>query len=102
MNDEISAQEREDIATFLPAAISRAVESYRNFSEKLTSGDAKNFSEYHKACKAALAHIELLLKLAEGVNLENLEEGNLLKSTVSEAIQEYADAKYLIGNEKDY
>lgn len=102
MNDCINAQEREAIATFLPAAISRAVNSYRSFSGQIASHEPKEFGEHHKACRAALAHLELLLKLAEHENLENIEDNSLLKASLSEARQEYDGAMKIIGTGKDY
>ncbi len=102
MDDRIDAQERRKIATFLPVAISRAVNSYRNFSGQIAPNESKEFGEHHKACRAALAHLELLLKLAEYENLESMEDNMLLKASLSEARQEYDGAMKTLGTEKDY
>ena len=102
MTHQINARERREIATFLPAAISRAVNSYRSFSGQNASEKPKEFGEHHKACRAALSHIELLLKLAEYENLENIDDNGLLRTSLSEARQEYDGAKEIIGIEKDF
>ena len=80
----VQAQTRIQIATFLPAAIEKAVESYRAHMERGESGyknqdaDKKTtevdkaaaaFVALHKDAKVALAHIELLIKLAKWADL---------------------------------
>ena len=60
---------RATIATHLPDAIECAMQSYRRFYAQETEDDARSFSAHHSACKAAIAHIELLLKLAAWANL---------------------------------
>ena len=57
------------IAECLPSAIDCALQSYRHFAERSAPDDAKDFSAHHAACKAAIAHIDLLLKLAAWANL---------------------------------
>ena len=80
----VQARTRVQIATFLPAAIEKAVESYRAHMERGESGyknpsaDTKSsdvekaaaaFVALHKDAKVALAHIELLIKLAKWADL---------------------------------
>lgn len=48
----------------LPGLIDAAVESYRRFAEAEPPGDAKSYAARQAACKAALAHLDLLLRLA--------------------------------------
>lgn len=68
--DASGAEEtRARIAQYLPDAIDHAVQSYRNFSSESNEKQSKDFSAYHTACKAAIAHIELLLKLAAWAHL---------------------------------
>ena len=43
--------------------LQRAVDSYQSFQQGSIPQDAKGFTAYHNACKAALLHIALLLKL---------------------------------------
>lgn len=74
---QFNDQARRRIAEFLPAALETALESYQEFVERppLTSdkgektNDRKAFSDHHTSCKAALSHIELLLKLSEKAHL---------------------------------
>lgn len=60
---------RERIAEFLPRAVEAALASYQDFSEKEDVDDAKDFKAHHDACKVAIAHIELLIKLARWADL---------------------------------
>lgn len=64
-----SKKSREKIAECLPNAIDCAIRSYRQFYEAENIETAKEFSAHHTACKTAIAHIELLLKLAEWANI---------------------------------
>ncbi len=70
----MEGQSRAEIAKALPCAIKTALESYKRFSEQEELGDAKEFKAHHDACKVAIAHIELLLKLADGVGAEKSQE----------------------------
>lgn len=67
MNEE----QRRQIADFLPHAIYRAVSSYHEFMDderrSRTRNEPVQFKEHHTACKVALAHIDLLFKLAREV-----------------------------------
>lgn len=71
---------RERIANFLPRALETALLSYHEFSEEQATapdtGDetakeekVKSFKAHHDACKVAIAHIELLVKLARWADL---------------------------------
>jgi len=80
---EIKDDTRQRIAEFLPGAIAAALKSYRDFLhagpadlEDGQEGDpAKHFKNHHDACKVAIAHIELLIKLGKAVeaHAEDLE-----------------------------
>lgn len=50
-----------------PMAASQALQSYERFADTLPSSedDAKAFAAHHSACKAALSHLETLLKMTE-------------------------------------
>lgn len=65
---QIEMETREAIIAFLPGAIAAALLSYSRFLEEQATAqdptDAKNFKAHHDACKVAIAHIELLVKLA--------------------------------------
>ncbi|MBO6518691.1 MAG: hypothetical protein JJ973_01510 [Rhodospirillales bacterium] len=49
---------------FLPASIRHAVQNYRSVAFAEPPSDAKEFQQHQAACKAALQHIEALMKLA--------------------------------------
>ena len=70
-NDKIEDLTREQISDFLPDAIARALRSYYQFSQQDAPNEAKEFSAHHSACKVAIAHIELLIKLAKWADLPN-------------------------------
>ncbi|MCB1531726.1 MAG: hypothetical protein KDJ35_02540 [Alphaproteobacteria bacterium] len=57
---------RESLVQFLPHALQAALNSYQGFvAREYENEDPKVFKEHHDSCKAAIAHVELLLKLAE-------------------------------------
>ena len=62
--DSLDEELRRQTAAYLPRAIARALDSYRDFMRQDMPGDAKEFGNIHQAGKAAIAHVELLLKLA--------------------------------------
>ena len=64
MSPTIEDQTREEIAKLLPQAIQKTLESYHRFTSSNIEETVKEFSAYHTACKAAIAHLDLLLKLA--------------------------------------
>lgn len=67
---KIENETRRQIASFLPDAIVRALTSYHEFSKSNAEEDeCKRFAANHSAAKAAIAHIELLLKLARWADL---------------------------------
>lgn len=77
---------KQAIAGFVPTAIKRAFASYVEYSEAPQEINGhKDFAGHHSACKVAISHIELLLKLAKwaevpevtkgaGINNEDLEK----------------------------
>lgn len=54
----------------LPEALRHAVDTYRALAFGPAPEDAKAFQQHQAACKAALAHIEALLKLADATGAE--------------------------------
>lgn len=55
---------RNDLDGRLPGMIENAIQRYRNFVHFDPPDESKNFAAYNYACRAALGHIDLLLKLA--------------------------------------
>ena len=54
-----------DVGTELTPALQKALRDYLDFSKNLAPTDIKEFNAYHTACKAALLHIALLVKLTQ-------------------------------------
>ncbi|HPF78329.1 MAG TPA: hypothetical protein PLF01_03455 [Alphaproteobacteria bacterium] len=83
--EHIDPNTRGQIAVFLPSAILKTLNSYDDFTANKEPVSSKDFAAHHSACKAALAHLELLLKLAqwaeipEDSNKENEFLSGLLK-----------------------
>ena len=57
--------------------LNKVIQDYHLFAAQATPLEAKDFMAYHNACKAALAHILLLKKLA-GTASHNEEEPDFL------------------------
>jgi hypothetical protein len=78
MTEKIEEHTRRQIAEFLPDAIARTLKSYRGFSEQKPAEEARDFYAHHNACKVAISHIELLIKLARWADLpdEGAEDHN--------------------------
>lgn len=53
----------------LPEAIQRALENYRSLAFVDAPEDAKEFQQHQSACKAALQHVETLMKLINAINI---------------------------------
>lgn len=68
--EKIEETARRQAAGFLAGALEKALNSYRCFMEQIIPLESKLFTEYHNGCKAAIAHIQLLIKLAQWADLE--------------------------------
>lgn len=91
---EIGMQTRAQIAETLPKAIERAITSYHVFTGREASSDeSKDFQNQHAAAKAALAHIELLIKLAALLNDENSDEAISVSNIIADAMRELKQGK---------
>jgi len=76
---------RREIAALLPAAMARAVDSYRSFAlgDRDEPAQAQDFGRHHGACRAALNHLDALTRLARWASAEPgaaaaVEDGKLL------------------------
>lgn len=85
IKEHIDPSTRQQIADFLPVAILKTLNSYDDFTTNKDFIASKEFAAHHSACKAAIAHLELLLKLAQWAEIpddpsqENQFLANLLK-----------------------
>jgi hypothetical protein len=97
METDIRHMTREQIAEFLPAAIRKAAASYHEFAGRAIPAGAddkaaaKSFAEHHAACKAAITHIELLLKLARSAGMEDGADGEEAAALMRAAQEDLAD-----------
>lgn len=55
---------RSNVLAELPALLERALAGYGRFATGTPPADTKGFVAYQAACRAALSHIHLLVKLA--------------------------------------
>ncbi|ARJ66200.1 hypothetical protein WV31_11290 [Magnetospirillum sp. ME-1] len=55
---------RTRLAASLPDHVAAALAGYEEFTASAPPADAKGFAAWHAAAKAALAHVDLLVKLA--------------------------------------
>ena len=94
-------QSREDIARFLPDALQKAFESYHQFMAQDVPEDAKGFGAHHTAAKVAIAHIELLMKLAALANLTDADDHPELQDIIQNAQDEYNKITIDQGEEND-
>ena len=70
----------------LPGRIAAALEEYRNFVAEPPPADAKGFAAWQAAAKAALAHVEVLVKLARWAEGEDCaDDGDGLDGLLAEA-----------------
>lgn len=63
MADDLSALKTR-LADRLPEHAAAALAGYEDFTATLPPSDSKGFAAWHAAAKAALAHVDLLVKLA--------------------------------------
>ncbi len=90
MTQKTENETKRQIAAFLPDAILRALNSYHLFSQQSVPEEAKEFSAHHNACKIAIAHIELLIKLARWADLPDPKAGDHNNQIVISALMQEA------------
>lgn len=81
---------RGKIAACLPEAIDQAIRSYRLYTAKEPETGPTGFGAYHTACKAAIAHLQLLLKLAAWADVPATGEQTALAALMADAEGELA------------
>jgi len=83
---KLEEETRKQVAEFLPRAVKKAIESYDAFIHQADSHETAKFSSHHTACKAALAHVHLLLKLSDIVDIP-IEQTGLSKDVLAKMIE---------------
>lgn len=91
MTTECTLHTKEQIAAFLPEALKKAIGSYEIYYAAIDHEEADNFATYHKNAKVALAHIELLMKLAKWAEIDLAEHQRDIALFRSEALAETND-----------
>jgi len=82
MQNSVLSAARQELLAALPTAIQRAMESYTEFASNhsgTADGDAKNYAAHHAGLKAAISHLEALLKLGRLVMAEDQEDADRIE-----------------------
>jgi hypothetical protein len=79
---------REQVRQYLPAALDKAFQSYNSYTQREVTEE--KFSTHHTACKVAIAHIQLLIKLGEWAEMD-VEESIEKLFDMSNSREEYDD-----------
>jgi len=87
----LEKQSRIEIAKALPDAFKRAMTSYRHFIAKEQTDNSENFKKHHDACKVAISHIELLIKLAKWVDEQTEGVDHSIMAQLIQSAQEVAN-----------
>ena len=88
---------RRELMADLPRLLDRAVRSYSRFAAECFTEDTKSFVAYQTGCRAALAHVHLLVKLAQWTRAERDENGAPLETEQLE--QMIREAEGALANE---
>lgn len=74
---QLGAETRARIADLLPQALEASLDSYHKFvTSQIDAQATKDFSAHHTAAKVALAHIQLLIKLASMIDVPGKDDPN--------------------------
>ena len=84
---------RRELTAELPRLLDQAIRSYSRFAAECLTEDTKSFVAYQTGCRAALAHVHLLVKLAQWTRAERDEDGAPLEAEqLEQMIREAEDA----------
>ncbi|MBK8174235.1 MAG: hypothetical protein IPK66_02780 [Rhodospirillales bacterium] len=65
---------RSELLLTLPRLLNRAMQGYSRFAAGCPPDDPKGFVAYQAGCRAALSHVQLLVKLAHWARANGLDE----------------------------
>lgn len=88
---------RKTVQASLPSQVQMALAGYERFTALAPPDDSKGFAAWHAAAKAALAHVELLVKLlrwAQGPGLADSAAGEAEEPSVERLL---AQARAALG-----
>ena len=96
---EVTTQMQDRLCKFLPAALEKSLASYRRILSK-PEQEYPDMKKQQEACKVALAHIDLLLKLAKHIEVNDVstmqvDEQKSLQKLIESAQAEISDRSYL-------
>lgn len=97
-HNSIEESTRKQLIDFLPKVIAQAMLSYEEFLETTQPTDPKEFKVFQDACKVAINHIELLIKLAIWVDAPSKQDDGLKTHKMLENILKSAQGEI---NEKN-
>lgn len=97
---QLGAETRARIADLLPQALEASLDSYHSFvTTGVDAEKTKNFAAHHTAAKVALAHIQLLIKLASMIDVPGEENPNsdlmMLMNKAMIEIGNFSDAEII-------
>lgn len=104
MNSKVENEMRGVVGKYLPKAIENAMISYELFLDEGAKKETDEFKKYHEACKVALAHVALLIKMGgwageeKPAKGEEVDLGALLENAQKEAEN---GNKYIFDSEND-
>lgn len=96
----------EQVEKFLPEALRRAITAYdERAGQDSAHMESKKFIDHQKACKAAAAHIELLVKLARMTGMPDAATGEgdraVMEALLRVAEEDLSDYEGKNGNRED-
>ncbi|MFO1152119.1 MAG: hypothetical protein U1E42_00435 [Rhodospirillales bacterium] len=93
MNDDVWDGLRHDLVARLPRLLDKALSTYAYFANTPPPENVKEFAAFQSSCRAALAHVHLLLKLAEWARASDAGEfGSETHIDIDRLIQEAESA----------
>ena len=81
--------------------LEKAVQTYQNFANADCPMQAKDFNAYHTACKSALLHIALLVKILDLSKKENIPVQTDLLDLIHQAKEDLKDENDFSGIRMD-
>ena len=83
---------RRELIADLPRLLEQAVRSYSRFAAECFPEDSKSFVAYQAGCRAALAHVHLLVKLAQWTRSTEEDSSPLETEQLDQMVREAEDA----------
>ena len=102
MTATLPEEYRVQISAFLPDALRAALTSYQEYvttpEPEAGKEESGRFKNHHISCKAAAAHIELLLKLGRLAGLEDKKDKSSSNEALSCAVMDEAEKELVVIN----